>query len=105
MPVLVGTEHHPELFALISAFGLPYVLTWAHDESRRLPCVGFNHRKATAEATQHLIDLGHLEFAVVSAAVKNNDRVRQRLAGVTEMLERNGLALAPERLVQAPSPL
>lgn len=100
--VLVGTEHHPELFALINAFGLPYVLTWAHDESGRLPCVGFNHRKATAEVTQHLVDLGHREFAVISAVVKNNDRVRQRLAGVTETLERNGLALRPERLVQAP---
>ena len=100
--VLGGTERHPELFALISAFGLPYVLTWAHDESGRLPCVGFNHRKATAEATQHLIDLGHRDFAVISAIVKNNDRVRQRLAGITETLDRNGIALLPERLVQAP---
>lgn len=100
--VLVGTEHHPELFALVNSFGLPYILTWAYDESGRLPCVGFNHRKATAEATQHLIDLGHGEFAVISAITKNNERVRQRLAGVTETLEQNGLTLPAERLVEAP---
>jgi LacI family transcriptional regulator len=64
--------------------------------------VGFNHRKATAEVTQHLIDLGHRAFAVISAITANNERARQRLTGVTETLERSGLSIPADRLVEAP---
>ena len=100
--VLVGTEHRPEAFALVNAFQIPYVLSWADDETGQLPTVGCNHRKAMAEITQYLVDLGHRDFAVVSGITKNNDRVRQRLAGVTETLERSRIHLASERVVEAP---
>ena len=100
--LLVGTEHRPEVFALINAFEIPYVLSWADDETGQLPTVGCHHRKAMAEMTQYLVDMGHREFAIISGLTKNNERVRQRLAGVTETLERNRLQVPAGRIVEAP---
>lgn len=99
--VLVGTEHLPELFNLINGFRIPYVLTWAYDETGRLPCVGFDNRKATSRITEYLIELGHAEFAVISGITKGNERVRGRLAGVRETLESHGLSLTRDRVVEA----
>ena len=100
--VLVGTEHRPELFALLHDFGIPYVLTWAHDETGQLPSVGCDHRKAMAGLTQYLLELGHRDFAVISGITKNNDRVRQRLAGVLDTLEAAGVKTPRERIVEGP---
>lgn len=100
--VLVGTLHEPEAFNLLHVHQVPYVFTWAYDESGRYPCVGFNHRRATSLATQHLIDLGHREFGVIATVTTDNERARERLAGVRETLERNGMPLGPERVVEEP---
>jgi LacI family transcriptional regulator len=100
--VLVGTQHRPEIFTLLSHFKIPYVCTWAFDEEGNLPCVGFDHRKATAKIASHLLSLGHRDFGVISTITRDNDRARGRLAGVLETLERAGVALAPECLIEKP---
>lgn len=100
--VMVGTEHRSELLKMLSAIEIPYVFSWADDETGQLPTIGCNHRRAMAEITQYLIDLGHRDFAVVSGVTRNNDRVRQRLAGVVETLEASRIHLAPERIVEVP---
>lgn len=100
--VLVGTTHSRELFGLLHSLQIPYVLTWATDPGGRLPCVGFDNRKATALLTQHLIELGHRKFAMISGVTANNERARERVVGVTETLLNYDLNLAPSHLVEAP---
>jgi LacI family transcriptional regulator len=98
--VLVGTTHEPELLARLKAASKPYVLTWASDARGRLPCIGFDNRLATALVTQHLVDLGHTQFAVISGVVENNERVTERLAGIRDTLARNRLTLRGARIVE-----
>lgn len=100
--VLVGTTHEPDLFSLITTFHIPFVLTWATDGAARLPCVGFNNRVATSLITQHLVDLGHTKFGVISGLTANNERARERLAGVVETLAKNRLAVSTSQVVEAP---
>ena len=64
--VLVGLDHRPETLAMLARAGVPYELTWSLDPSGRHHCIGFSHRSASIRITQHLLDLGHREFAVIA---------------------------------------
>ena len=100
--VLLGTTHHPEIYRMIEAHALPYVLTWAFDESGNHPCVGFDNRAAAVRVTNYLLDLGHRRFAMISGVTAHNERAQERLAGVRAALAARGVALPPERLVERP---
>ncbi len=97
--VLVGSDHPPELFQVVEQAGIPCEFTWTLDSSGYRHCVGFSNRLAAARATQHLLELGHRKFAVLSGHTASNDRARERLAGVREALAARGL-LAEERILE-----
>jgi len=99
--VLVGLDHDPALYRMISQAGVPYELMWSLDPSGFHPCVGVAHRIASVRATQHLLALGHREFAVLAGRTAHNDRTRERLAGVREALAARGIELRAERVGEA----
>ncbi len=100
--VLLGTTHHPSVFAAIAAHHIPYVLTWALDPSGTHPCIGFDNRAAATRLTAYLLDVGHREFAMISGLTANNERARERLAGVRAALAASGIALPAARVVEKP---
>lgn len=100
--VLVGTIVNPDTIALLNDMGVPYVFTWAFDETGRLPVVGFDQRRATAQVTQHLLNLGHREFGVICTPVRDNLNAQRRLAGVVDTLEAHGISLPSLRIVERP---
>ena len=97
---LVGTDHSPELYQFLTRSGVPFELTWAIDPDRHHYCVGFSNRLASIRVTQHLLALGHREFAMVSGYTVHNDRARERVAGVREALAAHGLELPERRYVE-----
>lgn len=99
--VLIGLDHSPALYQLLAQSGLPYELTWSLDPAGYHHCVGVAHRIASVRVTQHLLDLGHREFAVIAGVTAHNDRARERLAGVREALAGRGIELRPGRVVEA----
>jgi LacI family transcriptional regulator len=99
--VLVGTQHNTETRKLLPTLGLPYVFTWAIDRARRHASVGFDNRAAGRMIAEYLLQLGHQRIGMVSGVLAGNDRARDRMLGVRAALERAGLALPPERVVQA----
>jgi LacI family transcriptional regulator len=98
--VLVGMDHHPDLYRMLAQSGVPYELAWSIDPSGYQHCIGVAHRLASIRLTQHLLDLGHREFAVIAGRTARNDRARDRLAGTREALASHGLELAPERVIE-----
>ncbi|WP_022720586.1 LacI family DNA-binding transcriptional regulator [Rhodopseudomonas sp. B29] len=96
--VIVGRRHDPALLPLIADSGKPYVLTWSYDAE--LPSVGVDHRKAMQAAVDHLLDLGHRDFAALMA-FPSIDREQERIAGITDALSRRGLSFTPDRLIDA----
>lgn len=100
--VLLGTTHHPDIYRMIEAHSLPYVLTWAFDESGNHPCVGFDNRAAAISITNHLLDLGHRRFAMVSGITAHNERAQERLAGVRQALAARGIVMQAACVVEKP---
>jgi LacI family transcriptional regulator len=100
--VLLGTSHDPQIYAMMETRRVPYVLTWALDESGRHPCVGFDNRAAAYRLAGHLLDLGHREFAMISGVTTGNERARDRLRGVRDALAARGVKLAPPRVIEKP---
>ena len=98
--VFVGTDHLPELYHFLERAGVPFELTWALDPDRRHHCVGFSNRLASIRVAQHLLDLGHRQYAMVSGYTAHNDRARERVAGVREALAAHGLELPAHRCIE-----
>ena len=87
--ILVGAIHHQETEELLKRFKIPYVFTWAYEETGKLPIVGFNHRDATLKVTRHLLDLGHQKFGVISTPTTGNANALSRLHGVLYALKKS----------------
>jgi len=100
--VLLGTTHHASVHRMMDAHQIPYVLTWALDATGRHPCVGFDNRAAAVRIANHLLDLGHREFAMISGVTSGNERAAERLEGVREALAARGIAPGPGRIVEKP---
>lgn len=94
--VLVGTEHAPELWALVERSPVPLLLTWSLERGR--DCIGFDNRRAGRLAAEHLLSLGHRRFGMVSGVLEQNDRAKARLGGVRDALADAGLSL-PDRCI------
>lgn len=100
--VLVGTTHQPDLFRMIEAHSVPYVLSWALDKAGRHPCVGFDNRAAAMRLVKYLLELGHRRFAMISGITANNERALERRDAVREALAARGITLTASRLVEKP---
>jgi LacI family transcriptional regulator len=100
--VLVGLDHSPELHRLVAKAAIPCELTWATDAGRQHYSLGFSNRNAAARIAQHLLELGHREFAMISGQTTSNDRARERVAGVREALAAHGIELRAPRVKEIP---
>jgi len=100
---VVGELQRPELFEMISARGVPYVVMYSHPPKSAHPCVGFDNQAAFSKLTRYLLDLGHRNFAVIHQPSSDNDRVLARLTGIREALASEGLALRPQHVFEGPA--
>jgi LacI family transcriptional regulator len=98
--ILVGTDHSPEVYQLLSRSAMPFELIWTIDSDRHHHCVGFSNRLAAIKLTQHLLQLGHRIFAMISGYTAHNDRARDRVDGVREALAAHGLDLPKHRYIE-----
>ena len=97
---LVGQRRAPEIYRLLGARQLPYVNTYQFDGSSLHPSIGFDNRTGTFELTRHLIDLGHREFGIVTAAPTLNDRIAARLKGILDCLDDRDIPRAARHVVK-----
>lgn len=98
--VLVGTDHDKNMWAEVNSWGRPTLLTWSCD--KRLPSIGFDNVQVAEKMTDHLLSLGHRRIAVVSGYTANNDRARSRIKGVQQSLQKQGLNLDHDLLIEQP---
>ncbi|SAL82017.1 LacI family transcription regulator [Caballeronia choica] len=100
---VVGEAHPAELFDALRLYRVPYAVTYAYREGSPHDCIGFDNHAAYAEITEHLIGFGHRSFAVCIQPTRDNDRVQARVAGIRSTLERHGLAVRPEHMLEGAS--
>ncbi|MBZ9568570.1 MULTISPECIES: LacI family DNA-binding transcriptional regulator [Modicisalibacter] len=97
--VLIGHDHLPATLELFRRHEVPYLTCWHSEEDPDWPSIGFDNAAPARHLAEHLIDLGHRRFGVISAPVDGNDRARARLAGFRQALETAGLDLADDHVV------
>jgi len=98
--LMVGSRHDPALVQLLAEKGVPYVNCWAWDSDSLQPYIGFDNRKAARKIADYLLDLGHVDLAVIAGRTENNDRARDRVLGIRDAIEARNLQLAPEKIIE-----
>nr|WP_269808943.1 LacI family DNA-binding transcriptional regulator [Enterovibrio nigricans] len=98
--MLVGAEHHSQLFEILKKKQIPYLYTWSYKPDLGHPCIGFNNHLASSRLTQYLLDLGHEDFALIPGIVHDNDRTRDRLEGCLTTLKQAGVHVPTDRIVE-----
>lgn len=100
--MLMGTEHHPSLYALMKTRGVTHVNSWVDEGDAEHPCIGFDNAEAAVRLTNYLLDLGHRRFAMIAGIAAGNDRAAARVDGVREALARRGLQLDKGHFIEIP---
>ena len=102
---IAGENQKPELFSALNARRVPYVVTYSYHRNSPHTCIGFDNNAAFRRITEHLLSLGHKNFAGIFQPLVNNDRAMARLQGVRDALAAAGLELDPEYLFVGSSSL
>ncbi len=89
--LLVGAERDEETYRFLEKRQMPYVIGWTVDVPEGQACVGFDNAGAMAAMTGKALALGHRHFAVITASLAQNDRARNRVAGVRAALAKASL--------------
>jgi LacI family transcriptional regulator len=100
--ILVGSDYGDDVFELLHQRRLPYVLTWATDDTTYPHCVGISNFQAMYDLARIVVEYGHQAIAVCGGDTKNNERARARRQGVMAALTERGLGIRNEWVVEAP---
>ena len=98
--MLAGEQHDPEVYRLLEARKIPYVLNSVYHPDSAHPCVGYDNRGAARHTANHLLDLGHRHIAVITGNRAVIDRFAERVEGVRDALADRGLALPEPWVVE-----
>nr|XP_061811363.1 HTH-type transcriptional repressor PurR-like [Nerophis lumbriciformis] len=98
--LMVGSQHDPALLSLLNEKGVPYVNCWTWNSDLSQPYIGFDNRRAARKIADYLLDLGHVEVAVIAGQTNNNDRARDRVLGIKDAIEARNLTLANNKIIE-----
>ena len=89
--LLIGLDHSKQSFALLEKSKVCAVSIFGSRKSGKLPCIGFDNRKASENIVDHLVSLGHQHIGMIAGITKGNDRARDRKNGVIKALKKHKL--------------
>jgi DNA-binding LacI/PurR family transcriptional regulator len=93
--VIVDPPSRGALVENVIARGIPYLITNGHFRQAAYNFIDFNNYDGAGQITQHLLDMGHRDIAVI-AGPENHMVSHNRLDGVRDTLAKAGLSLRPE---------
>jgi len=93
---LVGRDHSDVALEMLRLRDIPVCTLWNIGTNASLPSIGTDNKAAAMHVTQHVIDLGHNNIALMFPDTTKNDRARDRKEGALAALEANNITI-PER--------
>lgn len=96
---LVGFDHEAVPFNMLSQRDVPVISIWNYHKDSKIPCVGANNFEAGQIVTNHILELGHKDIALVFPETKSNDRARDRLNGALKAIQKAGIKIPEHRLL------
>ncbi len=100
--LLIGFDRDPEIYEFLKQRDIPFVVSWAYREHAHEPSVGFDNRAAMTALASEVFNMGHREVAVISAPQDENDRARDRVLGVGDAAQQNGLGASKIPVIEVP---
>jgi len=97
---LFGTSQERGALKLLKTRSIPYI----HVGSLSAPfngfASGFDNREAIKLGVQHLLEMGHKHFGILTGITADNDRAKDRVMGAIELLAQKKINLEPEVIVE-----
>ena len=90
--LLIGHDRAQAIYEYLERQNVPALVAWSYSDAARVPCIGFDNRKAMMRLTEEAIRLGHTRIAMISGHREGNDRAQARVQGLKDALARHGLA-------------
>lgn len=100
--ILMGEEQPAELMELLERRNIFYVIAYTSGREGRKNCIGFDNFLEMSKLAEHLLELGHTRFGLITRGYQYNDRIRQRIEGVRDALAKQGLAIRPQHFIEVP---
>jgi LacI family transcriptional regulator len=97
--ILMGEDQPPPLMSFLASRSALHVIAYTSGRYGTPNCIGFDNFLEMSRMTEHLLGLGHRDFAIVSRGWEGNDRIRQRVEAVKAVLRGAGLAVRPQHEV------
>lgn len=89
--MIVGRIIDEELLHFLRTKGTPWIQTYSVTVGSDHPTVGFDNAIAIQQAVDHLLQLGHRNFAMIAGPIRGNDRQLTRIEAFHSHLARNGI--------------
>ena len=100
--LLIEYDRDPALYDYLDRQGVPALIAWAHQPQIDRPAIGFDNRAAMAELAREVLARGHRRIGVISGIVEGNDRAADRLKGLKDAVQAQGLDPADLLEIQTP---
>jgi LacI family transcriptional regulator len=97
---LFGTSQERDALKLLKNRAIPYIHVGSLSAPLNGFASGFDNKEAIKLGVQHLLSLGHKHFGILSGITAKNDRARDRVDGVIELLKENRIFLKPTAIVE-----
>ena len=89
--LLIGHQRDSQIYEFLDRQQVPVVVSWAYDPDKPKPSIGFDNRAAMRAMAAEVLAQGHRRIAVITARQADNDRARDRVAGIRDAMENAGL--------------
>ncbi len=90
---LVGRDHSIAAIEMLKVRGIPVVSLWNAVGVQGIPSIGTDNCQVAVVVTEHLIELGHRQIALLFPDTKFNDRARDRKSGAMQTLQTAGIGV------------
>ena len=98
--ILTGEDQPEALMEQLDHRNIFHVIAYTSGREGRKNCIGFDNFLEMAKVAEHLLELGHTRFGLITRDHKHNDRIRQRIEAVHHTLAQEGIAIRPQHIVQ-----
>lgn len=98
--LLIGHHRNRNIYKFLEERGVPALTAWVYDPDRPGISIGFDNHRAMKALAEIVISKGHHAIAVISAEQASNDRARNRILGIRDAMEENGIPPESLQLVE-----
>lgn len=90
--LLIGSSRPAETTRFLNLRNIPYVIAWCYQKNDPRYFAGFDNTKAAISITREVLKKGHRKIAMIAGHAEQNDRSKNRIAGVKEAIAKQNNA-------------